>query len=172
MSAATVSPIRSIQGERDLVKAATSAYREMKVDEVDDYVRKASDGVVACRERGRHLYEATRRRGGGTARGGEIFTEEDSDGYLIRRLRCVCCKLVDRIERWETRREHGQLRYRFVDSRPHYRTDTKEQYLAPSGCGHIRPRTVRESLVTDALSGMSVTEVKKLARHGGKTKAK
>lgn len=165
MTAATVSHIRSIQGEQELVKAATSTYREMKVDEVDDYVRKASDGVVACRERGRHLYESTRH-------GGVMFTEVDDDGYLIRRLRCTCCELVDRIERWRTVREHGQLRYRFEDSRPHYRTDTDERYLAPSGNGHIRPRTVREALVTEALSGMSVAEVKKIARRGGKAEVK
>ncbi|WP_139324236.1 MULTISPECIES: hypothetical protein [unclassified Pseudonocardia] len=80
----------SIQGEQQ----AEAGYVRASDADVDLYVDRVSDEVLACRERGRHLFPTIREAG-------IHFTGVDDDGLLLRRLTCTCCTLAVRVEKWE-----------------------------------------------------------------------
>lgn len=150
---------RSIQGEQQQETGWVRASEE----DVDLYVDRVSDEVLACRERGRHLFPTIRQAG-------IHFTAVDDDGLLIRRLTCTCCELAVKVEKWEGFRGAGRrTRFRRVSSNLEYRTGADGQtYLAPSGRGHMTPRQIGDSVASKALSGQTLTALRKAATRAAK----
>jgi hypothetical protein len=147
--------VKSIQGEQ---QESTGGYVRASDEDVDLYVDRVSDAVIACRERGRHLFPTIRQAG-------IRFTDVDRDGLLVRRLTCTCCDLAVKVEKWEGVRDRGRTRFARVASTLEYRTgDNGEIYLAPSGRGHMTPRQIGDSVASKALSGQTLTQLRKDAR--------
>lgn len=152
--------VKSIQAEQQ--EAAGGGYIRASEDDVDLYVDRVSDEVIACRERGRHLFPTIRQAG-------IRFTDVDRDGLLVRRLTCTCCDLAIKVEKWEGVRDRGRTRFQRVASTLEYRTgDNGEIYLAPSGRGHMTPRQIGDSVASKALSGQTLTALRKEARAAAK----
>ncbi|WP_222131317.1 hypothetical protein [Pseudonocardia sp. C8] len=150
---------RSIQGEQQ----QESGWIRASEEDVDLYVDRVSDEVLACRERGRHLFPTIRQAG-------IHFTGVDDDGLLIRRLTCTCCQLAVKVEKWEGVRGRGRrTRFQRVASHLEYRTGPDGQaYLAPSGRGHMTPRQIGDSVASKALAGQSLTALRKAAIRASK----
>ncbi|WP_226360755.1 hypothetical protein [Pseudonocardia sp. ICBG1142] len=156
---ASASVVRSIQGEQ----AARSAGVRPRAsdDDVDAYVDGVSDEVLACRERGRHLFPTIRQAG-------IHFTGVDETGLLLRRLRCGCCRLAVKVEKWEGAQVGGRTRFRRVASSLEYRVGADgEQYLAPSGAGFMTPRQVGDAIASKALSGATLAALQRAAAEAG-----
>lgn len=143
---------KSIQGEQ---QAGQIAMVLMGDDDVDAYVNSVSDAVIACRERGRHLYPPMRSTG-------LVFTEITDDGLFVRRLECMCCHLVDRVEFWEVRGSGKNRRYVPVYARPDYkRGPNGERYLAKSGNGRMTAKMVRSAIASQILQGTTPSTLMK-----------
>lgn len=151
--AQTVSKLpTSIQGE--LLGADPTTWH-MDEGDVDLYVDEASPEVIECRERGRHLWPSTREVG-------IVFTDVDDLGLFVRRLKCKCCGLAYRNEKWDAVKRGGTWRYVLVGANVVYKTGAKgEQYLAPAGRGHLTSKLVKSSLASKALSGESPAAMRK-----------
>lgn len=147
--------LKSIQGfTQDAIDDAVF----MSDGDVDAYLREASDAILVCRERGRHLYPSTRDAG-------VRFTAITDEGLLVRQVWCTSCGLAERREFWETRGRGTSLRYFPVDSKTVYHQGAHgERYLAPTGQGRMTPKMVRGALVSQALSGQSLASVKAAAK--------
>lgn len=154
--AGTNRTLKSIQGfNQDAIDDAVF----MSDGDVDAYLRDASDKILACRERGRHLYPTLKDAGG------VRFTAITDEGLLVRQVWCQSCGLAERREFWETRGRSPNLRYFPVDSTTVYHQGLKgEKYLAPAGQGRMTPKMVRSALVSQALSGQSLASVKAAAK--------
>ena len=147
------SAVLSIQGEQQQETGRVRASDE----DVDLYVDGVSDEVLACRERGRHLFPTIRQAG-------IHFNGVDRDGMLLRRLVCTCCTLAVKVEKWEGVRAGGRTRVRRVASNLEYRTGNDgEVYRAPSGRGHMPPRQIGDSVASKALAGQTLTALRKAA---------
>jgi hypothetical protein len=148
----------SIQGEQD----DDRGWQRASEADVDRYVDQVSDEVLACRERGRHLFPSIREAG-------IQFTAVDDDGLFLRRLTCSCCQLAVKVETWEGSRRPGRrTRFERVSSRLEYRTGRDGQtYLAPSGRGHMTPRQIGDSVASKALAGQSLAAMRKAAARTG-----
>lgn len=145
----------SIQGEQG--GTGGGGYVRASEDDVDLYVDRVSDEVLACRERGRHLFPTIRQAG-------IHFSGVDDDGLFLRRLVCTCCDLAVKVEKWEGIRQRGRTRFQRVASTLEYRTGPDGQvYLAPSGRGHMTPRQIGDSVASKALSGQSLAALRKAA---------
>jgi hypothetical protein len=152
----------SIQGERE---RDTSAPVLMDLAEVDQYVDNSSDDVLACRERGRHIFPSIRQAG-------ITFIDVTDDGLLVRQLLCTCCQLAQRIELWETTGRGRSTRYVPVSASINYlRGPNGERYLGPQGHGRMTPKMVRNSLASLALHGQSAATIRKEAKQRAKTQA-
>ena len=143
----------SIQGEQ---ADAAGGWSQMDQGDVDAYVDRSPDGVLICRERGRHWWPTIREAG-------IVFSDvDDSSGLFIRRLECKSCKLAVRKEWWEAVRRGSATRYYPVSASLEYREGPEgERYLGPQGRGHMTARQVRESLASTALSGQSPAAMRK-----------
>lgn len=143
----------SIQGEQQRDRG--TGMERAEDGDVDRYVDSASDEVLACRERGRHLFPAIRQIG-------MIFTEVDDDGLFVRRLTCVCCRLATRVEKWDGTRHGSRVRFQRIAAHVEYQTGPNgERYLSPAGCGRIAPRQIADSVASKALQGQSLTDLRK-----------
>lgn len=141
----------SIQGEQQ----RDAGWVRASDEDVDLYVDRVSDEVLACRERGRHLFPTIRQAG-------IHFTEVDDDGLFVRRLTCTCCELAVKVEKWEGSRQRGRTRFQRVASHLEYRTGQDGQtYLAPTGRGHMTARQIGDSVASKALQGQSVAALRK-----------
>jgi hypothetical protein len=155
--------IVSIQGERQQQLQGTQL---MELSEVDRYVDSVSDEVLACRERGRHLFPSIR-----TA--GIQFVDVTDDGLLVRRLLCQCCQLAERVEYWQATGRGVNTRYAPVSATNNYLIGPDgERYLGPSGRGRMTPKMVRNSLASSALQGQTAEMVRKAARKEATQNAK
>jgi hypothetical protein len=144
---------KSIQGEQE----HETGWQRASEQDVDLYVDRVSDEVLACRERGRHLFPTIRQAG-------IHFTAVDNDGLLVRRLSCTCCELAVKVEKWEGNRRGRRTRFQRVSSHLEYRTGRDGQtYLAPTGRGHMTPRQIGDSVASKALSGQSLAALRKAA---------
>jgi len=153
----------SIQGEQE--QAQDSTWVRASDDDVDLYVDRVSDEVLACRERGRHLFPSIRQAG-------IHFSEVDDDGLFIRRLTCTCCLLAVRVEKWEGARRGGRTRFSRVTSGLVYQTGPDgAEYLAPSGRGHMTARQIGDSVASKALAGESITALRKTIKQAQKRAA-
>jgi hypothetical protein len=154
-----VTPIGlSIQGEQQHERDKT--YFRMDQDEVDELVAGMPEESLPCRA-GRHLFPIIR------PREGVRFDGANEHGQLVQRLRCVACRLVDRVILWGPEKRGKDIRWRPVDSRLDYsvRGPHGEQYLFNKpGHGRMAPRQVQEALMTQALKGMSLNAVLKAAQ--------
>ena len=150
---------QSIQGEQQ----AETGWNRASDSDVDQYVDRVSDEVLACRERGRHLFPTIRQAG-------INFTGVDDDGLLLRRLTCTCCQLAVKVEKWEGFRGAGRrTRFRRVASNLEYRTGPDGQtYLAPAGRGHMTPRQIGDSVASKALSGQTLAALRRAATRTSK----
>jgi hypothetical protein len=101
--AENVTRLPSIQGEQQQENGRVRASQA----DVDRYVDRVSDEVLACRERGRHLFPAIREAG-------IEFTDVDDDGLFVRRLRCTCCELAVKVEKWEGVKRGRNVRFQRV----------------------------------------------------------
>ena len=149
----------SIQGEQQ--EDAVGGWYAMDQDDVDAYVDRSSDGVLICRERGRHWWPTIREAG-------IVFSDvDDSTGLFIRRLECKSCKLAVRKEWWEAVRRGRSSRFYPVSASIEYHEGPEgERYLAPQGRGHMTARQVRESLASAALTGQSPAAMRRaITRH-------
>jgi hypothetical protein len=148
--------VRSIQGERESQLAGPVL---MEIADVDKYVDGVTDEVLACRERGRHLFPSIRE-------GGITFVDVTEDGLFVRRLLCTCCRLAQRVELWEGTGRGKNTRFVPVSASVTYlRGPRGERYLGPQGRGRMTPKMVRNSLASRALQGQSLSELRKQARH-------
>lgn len=153
--------VLSIQGEQQ----EEATYVKASEEDVDLYVDRVSDEVLACRERGRHLFPTIRQAG-------IHFSEVDSDGLFIRRLTCTCCELAVKVEKWEGSRQRGRTRFHRIVSNLEYRTGREGQtYLSPSGRGRMTPRQIGDSVASKALSGQSLAALRKAVAQTTKPKA-
>jgi hypothetical protein len=158
----TVTPLpASIQGDQQHEAGPQRATE----GDVDAYVDRVSDEVLACRERGRHLFPSIREAG-------IVFTAVDANGFFLRRLTCTCCGLAVKVEKWEAARRGRGKRTRFerVGANLEYRTGPSgETYLAPHGRGHITPRQIGDSVASKALAGQSLAALRKAAARNSTT---
>lgn len=154
---APASAVLSIQGEQQQDVGRVRASDE----DVDLYVDGVSDEVLACRERGRHLFPTIRQAG-------IHFSEVDAAGLFVRRLVCSCCRLAIRVERWEGVRRGSRTRFARVSSSLEYTTgDNGERYLGPSGRGVMTPRQIGDSVASKALAGQTLAALRKAAKTAG-----
>ncbi|MEV4644834.1 hypothetical protein [Saccharopolyspora sp. NPDC049357] len=143
--------VLSTQGEQH----QETGYIKASDEDVDLYVDRVTDEVLACRERGRHLFPTIRQAG-------IHFSEIDSDGLFIRRLTCTCCELAVKVEKWEGTRQRGRTRFHRVASQLEYRTGQDGQtYLSPTGRGRMTPRQIGDSVASKALAGQSLAALRK-----------
>jgi hypothetical protein len=144
----------SIQGEsqaRDVAGARASE------EDVDLYVDSVPDGVLECRERGRHLFPAIRQAG-------IYFSGVDESGLFIRRVMCQTCGLAVRVEKWEGSRQRGRTRFQRVEAQLQYQTGRDgESYLAPRGRGRMTTRQIGDSLASKAFAGQSLAAIRRAA---------
>lgn len=146
-----ITNLPSVQQEQ---QPATGSGRAPE-DDVDAYVDRVADAVLACRQRGRHLWPAMRLQD-------QPFTAIDEDGLFVRRLTCTCCELAVRVERWAGTKRGRRARFQLVTSRLEYLTGPNgETYRAPSGSGRITPRQVADSVASKAMQGQSLAALRK-----------
>jgi hypothetical protein len=150
--------VRSIQGEQQ----HDAGWVRASDEDVDLYVDRVSDEVLACRERGRHLFPTIRQAG-------IHFSAVDEEGLFVRRLVCTCCELAVKVEKWEGVRLGRGTRFGRVASHLEYRVGSDGQsYLAPSGRGHMTARQVGDSVASKALQGQSLTALRKAGTRASK----
>jgi hypothetical protein len=139
--------------------------------EVATYAQGQPDGVIACRERGRHDYPATRL----TLADPDAppFTEVTPEGWYVRRLPCESCRhrnddgtpglpRVVRIEEWELKHRRGVVQSaQIVRARP---LALDPDYLNPKGQGRIKPSQVRSAVVTARVAGMRIKDIRNQVR--------
>jgi len=136
--------------------------------EVRLYAQGQPDGVVACRERGRHDYPATRLSLADPA--APPFTEVTPEGWYVRRLPCECCRhepdedgnpgmpRVVRVEEWELKHRRGVIQSaQIVRARP---VPLDSDYLNPKGQGRIKPSQVRSAVVTARVAGLLIKDIR------------
>lgn len=154
--AVVLSPVfsgKSIQGEQQA--EASAGFEPMDNDDVDAYVDRMPDDVIACRERGRHLMPPIRQAG-------IRFTDVTDDGLFVRVLQCTCCGLAYRVEYWEAYRVGRETRYRPVAAHLEYRDGPNgERYLGPAGYGRMSSKQVKESVASKALAGVTMARIRK-----------
>ena len=150
----------SIQGERH---AARHTQVWASDGDVDAFVASLDDGPTACRERGRHQYQATNRAG-------MSFSRVTPEGWYERRVPCESCRHVERdgspgpprvvrIELWDVQHHRGKItRCVLVSSRPE---QLDASYAMPAGQGRAKPRQVRNATASAVLAGHSVTELRR-----------
>lgn len=156
----------SIQGIAERARRATLWASD---SDVAIYAQGQPDGVIACRERGRHDYPATRL----SLAAGPPFTEITPDGWYVRRLPCECCRKINddgtpglprvvRIEEWEIKHRRGVIvSAQIVRARP---VPLDADYQNPPGQGRIKPSQVRNATVTAAVSGLKIKDLRDQVR--------
>ena len=139
--------------------------------EVRLYTQGQPDGVIACRERGRHDYPATRLSLADPD--APPFTEVTPEGWYVRRLPCESCRhraedgtpglpRVVRVEEWELKHRRGVIQSaQIVRARP-IPLDT--DYLNGTGQGRIKPSQVRSAVVTARVAGMRIQDIRDQVR--------
>jgi hypothetical protein len=150
----------SIQGESAARRAAAVWATD---SEAADYTRAQPDGVVACRERGRHQYPPTRL----TLTGGPPFIDITPEGFYVREIPCESCRHVNddgtpglprvvRREVWDVKHKRGVIvegGAQLISAKPQ---EVDPDYLNGKGQGRIKPRQVRKAVMSSALVGQNI----------------
>jgi hypothetical protein len=160
--------IKSIQGEQQAARGQAMWATDAAVDE---WTGQAPPEVVVCRERGRHLYAATR--------GGLQFSAITPEGWYVRRVPCDACRIrldddppwpapgtgmprVVRVELWDVKHHRDKItRCTLVKANPEY---LDQAYLGKPGQGRMRPRQIRGASATAELAGQSVTQLRRVIK--------
>jgi hypothetical protein len=153
----------SIQGERQRARQAALWASD---SEVAIYVQGQPDGVVDCRERGRHQYPGSRLAL--SHPDAPPFTDITPEGWYVREIGCESCRKVNddgtpgmfrviRIEHWHLlHNSRGVIKEggaQLVRAHPKI---VDPAYLNPPGQGRIKPRSVRGAVMSAALKGVNV----------------
>jgi len=156
----------SRQGEE---QAARQAQIWASPTEVAIYVAGQPDGVVDCRERGRHQYPGSRLALSDPD--APPFTDITPEGWYVREIGCTSCRKINddgtpgpfrivRIEHWHLLHnkrgiitENGA---QLVRARPEVRDP---DYLNPRGQGRIKPRDVRGAVMSLHVKGLNVNTI-------------
>lgn len=152
---ATVHNIKSIQGEQqDTDKGA--GWVQATPQDVDSYVDKMVEGILACREGGHSFARLARSSS-------LVFTEVDNQGFFIRRLWCPSCECVEKVEKWESKGVGKRARFYKVGSHLayHKHPQTGENYTLAPGMGHATRRQIAESIVHNLLGGVTPAQLRK-----------
>jgi hypothetical protein len=155
----------STQGEQQAARRVTLWATDRDVAQ-----RAASedDGVVACREAGRHAFPSTRAR----VTDGPPFDDIDDDGYFVRRIPCPRCAHYDddgtmtlprviRIETWDIKHRRGVIVENGAQILSAQTVYLDKDYLAPRGAGRTKPRQWRNAAMGPALTGKDVRAIKR-----------
>ena len=152
----------SIQGEVQRRRAETLWATPT---EVALYVQGQPDGVVACRESGRHDYPASRKAL--TDPDAPPFTDTTPEGWYVREIACERCRHEPEPDGTPgrprvIRREHWHLIHnkrgiitdaQLVSARP---IPVDPDYRNPPGQGRIKPRLVRGAVMSARLKGLNI----------------
>ncbi|HEY5880084.1 MAG TPA: hypothetical protein VIU11_14335 [Nakamurella sp.] len=155
----------SVQGEQQARRGQTLYATD---NDVALRAQSEEDGVVACRERGRHEFPSTR----ASVTDGPPFTDITDEGFYVRRIPCPCCRHVDedgtpglprvvRVETWDLKHRRGKILpngAQIVSSRTVY---VDRSYLADKGTGRTKPRQWRNAAMGPMFAGQSIVEVKR-----------
>ena len=155
----------STQGEQQAARRVT-----LWATDTDVAQRAASedDGVVACREAGRHAFPSTRAR----VSEGPPFDDIDNDGYFVRRIPCPRCAHYDedgtmglprviRVETWDIKHRRGVIIENGAQILSAQTVYLDSDYLAPRGAGRTKPRQWRNAAMGPTLTGRDVREIKR-----------
>lgn len=147
----------SIQGEQQHKRDQT--HMRMDQDLVNENVANMSDDCVECRS-GSHRFPVIR------PRDGIRFAGNNSAGMPLQRLRCLGCKLVDKVVVWTTTDgvnwwpDRSYLDYSI-------RGENGEKYLLDQpGQGRMARRQVQAALMSQALEGLTIAQILKAAKNG------
>lgn len=159
----TTGPL-SIQGEAQRRRAETLWATPT---EVALYCQGQPDGVVACRESGRHDYPATRKAL--TDPDAPPFVDITPEGWYVREIPCERCRHEPAEDGTPgaprvIRREHWHLIHnkrgiitgdgaQLVNARP---VIVDPDYVNPPGQGRIKPRLVRAAVMSARLRGLNI----------------
>jgi hypothetical protein len=147
--------LTSIQGEQQEEAAPLYATD----DEVDEWVRQASEGAIVCQSDGRHHFPPARKTG-------IRFVGVTPLGLFIRRVLCDSCLMVERVEEWDVRHVGDRVtRAEFVSAKLDYLDPT---YLAERGHGRMKPKQVRNAVASVLLAGVSFRDTMKAAQSAAK----
>jgi len=156
---------KSIQGEQQVEIQDTLWAADA---EVDEFVLHADDGVIACRERGRHQFAPTRMSG-------MTFHSINREGFYVRRVPCDSCRRMEvgpdgdtlvpglprviRVEIWDVKHKRDKIvRCDLVRTYSEY---VDPSYLNKPGHGRMKPRQIRASVGSQQLVGQSLTALRK-----------
>jgi hypothetical protein len=141
--------LHSIQGEQ---QHANQTY-EADTADIEDYVASVPDEVLECRE-GVHRFPSIRQ--------GIEFIGKDQNGFYIREVRCLSCERAIRREEWISRGTGQHRRWEMLDRTLRYITVNGVSYLAKPHTGRMPKRKIRNTIVTQQLSGFkSIRELEK-----------
>jgi hypothetical protein len=155
----------SIQGEAQARRRVTLWASDT---EVAQRAATEPDGVVACRERGRHEIPATR----ASTAGSLPFTDVTEEGFYLRRIPCPSCRHVSedgtpgpprvvREEVWDIKHRKGVILVngaQLVSAKLIY---VDSDYQAPPGSGRSKPRQWRAAAMSPFLAGQSIKDLRR-----------
>jgi hypothetical protein len=137
--------------------------------EVALYVAGQPDGVIDCRESGRHRYTGSRKAL--TDPGAPPFTDISPEGWYVREIPCDSCRHVNddgtpglprviRREWWHLLHNRRGIitdnGAQLVKARP---VTLDSDYLNPAGQGRIKPRDVRAAVLSGHVRGMNINTI-------------
>lgn len=144
--------LRSIQGEQQDDKQMTLWADD---DAVAEFVAKATPGILACRERGRHLFRSV------SQVGNQIFTKFDDEGRAVREEDCQCCEAVTRVQRWGFSGRRGHVRFELLVTNLIYKTlPGGVRGVGTPGMGRMRPKQISRVQIESLFGDMSPGEIK------------
>jgi len=155
----------SIQGEAQRARRVTLWATDT---EVAQRAATEPDGVVACRERGRHEIPATRL----SVAGSLPFTDITEEGFYVRRIPCPSCRHVAedgtpgpprvvREEIWDIKHRKGVILVngaQLVSAKLIY---VDADYCVPPGTGRSKPRQWRAAAMSPFLTGQSIKDLRR-----------
>lgn len=136
----------------------------MEDGDVENYVNKATPGTLECRAGGRHAFPNRVRR---ALQHTLSFTGYNEHLRLFEiREDCESCQCAYRIVYYENVGTKKNPHFKRVgSSAPRYKKGPNgEIYTADPGLGRISPRQVDSILVTQAMSGKTLSQITREAR--------
>lgn len=123
-------------------------------DDTAEWIERADDGWIICKQRSRHGYLRAKR--GDRLR----FTGKTKTGYFVRRILCPDCKAVELVELWVLKPKRGTKNIiaeaEVVASYPNY---LDKNYLAAPGTGRMKTSKIRQMIVMQTMAGVDMREL-------------
>src|SRR5918995_6646688 len=153
---------RSIQGEQQVEIQDTLWATD---DEVSEFVAGADDGILACRERGRHFFPPTRVSK-------MHFYRITREGRWERRVPCEVCRHVApngtpgeprvvKVELWDIKHKRNKVLRNGCQLVRSYLDYVDPTYLNKTGRGRMKPKQIQAVVGSVELEGMNVVELRK-----------